>query len=413
MNREALANANATMTVSPAGRQRFLDAKFGMCVHWGVYSAMDRGEWVLYRDRMDMREYEEMARKFNPLNFNADEWIRIAADAGQKMFMITSKHHDGYCLYDSELTDYSIKNSAFGRDPVAELAEACEKRGVALHLYYSLVDWHHPAFVNDWDDYVSYYHGQVRELCTRYGKLGGIFFDGCWPNENMLDEPAMKHFCPGGDWEFGRLYDMIHSLQPDCVITNNTHIDPLPGEDYQVFEQDLPGENTAKFNTTRMSSLPLASLITMNDSWCYRATDTNFKPVGKLIELLLHAVGRGGVFLLNTGPDGLGRIPESDRMRLAKIGEWMRINSDGLYGTALQRNNEQPWGYAATRDDKTYLYLLHWPGAEFELKSLPVKPKTARILGGGNVEIEREQDVLKIRMPGEPHNPRGSIIELR
>jgi alpha-L-fucosidase len=361
---------------------------------------------------MELADYEEMAKTFDPNGFDAEEWVKLAADAGQKMLLITSKHHDGFCLFDSKLTEYKITNSAFRRDPMKELSEACEKLGVALHFYYSLVDWHHPSYLHDWEDYLEYYHGQVGELCTQYGRLGGILFDGCWPTSKRLNEPRYRHFRPGGDWEFGRLYDAIHSLQPDCVITNNTHIAPLPGEDYQVFELDLPGENTAEFNTTLLSELPLASWITMNDHWCYTKDDRNFKSVGHLTELLLSAVGSRAVLFLNIGPDGSGRIQEEEKRRLSRIGRWLKTNSEAIYATVPLENITVSWGHIVQKENKVYLYLVHYPGPKITLDGLPISPNSARFMDGTALKIEEKRGQVNLYMPAAAHNPGGTIIEI-
>ncbi|MBZ0297321.1 MAG: alpha-L-fucosidase, partial [Anaerolineae bacterium] len=222
--------------VSAKGLNWFQDARFGMFVHWGIYSILAKQEWVMHTDRIPVSEYEKLVPQFNPTKFNADEWVSIAADAGQKYIVHTSRHHDGFSMYDTALSDYKITNTPFKRDPLRELADACARRGdVKLGFYSSLLDWHHPAYRFReesglaWSDYIEFLHGQVRELCTNYGEIMSIWFDGDWPH-HKLDE-SNAHFASGGSFEYEKLYDMIHTLQPDAVVLNNHHDTPRPGED--------------------------------------------------------------------------------------------------------------------------------------------------------------------------------------
>ncbi len=219
-----------------------------------------------------MPEYEKLVPQFNPVKFNADEWVSIAADAGQKYMVFTSRHHDGFSMYDTELSDYKVTNTPFKRDPVAELANAIARRSdMKLGFYSSLLDWHHPAYRFRkesglaWSDYIDFLHGQVRELCTNFGEIACLWFDGDWPRHHIDESNA--YFLAGGSFEYDKLYDMIHTLQPDAVIHNNRHDQPLPGEDVQGFEQDLPGENSVGFNETRIFDMPIEVCMTINDHW--------------------------------------------------------------------------------------------------------------------------------------------------
>jgi len=221
---------------SPQGLQWFQDAKFGMFIHWGLYSILARGEWVMFFDKIPVPEYEKLVPQFNPLKFDARAWVQLAADAGLKYMVITSSHHDGFSMYDTALSDYKVTNTPFKRDPLHELADACARRGdVKLGFYSSLLDWHHPAYRFRqesglaWSDYLEFLHGQVRELCTQFGELACIWFDGDWPRDSCTGDRA--HFAPGGPFEYEKLYGMIHTLQPDAVVLNNRHDRPLPGED--------------------------------------------------------------------------------------------------------------------------------------------------------------------------------------
>jgi alpha-L-fucosidase len=230
--------SKAQLQASPMGIQRFKDAKFALSMHWGLYALSTHGvEWIYFQDRIPYDVYRERMKQFNPVRFDAEEWADLMMEAGQKVLMITSKHHDGFCLWDSALTDFKVTHTAFKRDIIAELAPALKARGIGLHFYYSLVDWTHPAYRVDWPAYVAYYQNQLRELLTHYGEIGGVLFDGYWPRA-VHEGDAKEYISPRGPWDLAGTYDLIHSLQPGAMITNNTHILPLKGEDYQVWEQD-------------------------------------------------------------------------------------------------------------------------------------------------------------------------------
>ena len=300
----------AKLQASPEGVQAFLETGIGLSVHWGLYSLLGRNEWAMHNESISMPAYEGLFAQFNPVQFDADAWADLMVAIGATAFVITSKHHDGFCLYDSALTDYKSTNTPFGRDPLAELAEACAKRGITLHFYYSLLDWHHPGYLNDWPAYVAYYQGQVRELCTRFGPIGGIIFDGYWPRHTF--DRHNGYFRPGGDWDLAGTYDLIHSLQPQAMVTNNHHVLPLAGEDYQIWELDLPGDNTIGFNTTDMGTLPRASWFNANVGWSFRYAHREVKSPQKLAAYVTQAAARMASCWLNVGPTPEGTILAED-----------------------------------------------------------------------------------------------------
>ena len=310
----------ARLRASREGLRRFQESVWGLSAHWGLYSLIGRGEWVMHQESIPIPEYEKLMAQFNPVRFDAEEWAQLMVESGARFFMITTKHHDGFCLYDSALTDYKVTRTPFGRDPIAELAEACHRHGIALHFYYSLLDWHHPDYRTNWPAYVRYYQGQVRELCTRYGPLGGILFDGYWP----AYAPTPKHFLPGGLWDLAGTYDLIHSLQPDAVVVNNHHILPLPGEDYQVWEVDLPGENTTGFNTTQIGSLPRAAWFNVNTGWSYNPGNSAVKSVEELAGYVVRSRERQATCILNVGPAPTGEIIAEEAAALRGLGAWLR-----------------------------------------------------------------------------------------
>lgn len=303
----------------------FRGARFGIFIHWGVYSIIGRGEWVMNNEKIPISEYEKLKGIFNPALFDVDEWCEIFKEAGARYITFTTKHHDGFCMFDTKLTNYKITKTPFGRDVVRELVEACRRKGLKIFFYYSLLDWHHPDYFplgvtghysgrqegGNWDGYLEYYHGQVRELCENYGEIGGLWFDGWWDR-------------PDADWRLNELYDMIHKLQPSALVGNNHHVDPFPGEDFQIFEQDVPGENTAGFNVAGVSGLPLESCLTMNNSWGYNASDNNYKSLDALKGYFLRTWGKGANLLLNVGPLPCGLLVPKQMSTLREIGSWMK-----------------------------------------------------------------------------------------
>lgn len=283
-----------------ASRQKFREAGLGIFIHWGVYSMLGDGEWVLDNQDIDYKEYEKLAGGFCPAGFDAEEWVKAIKGSGAKYICFTARHHDGFSMFGSEYTDYDITDAApFGRDIVKELAEACHKEGLRLHLYYSLIDWGRedaprgrtgrgtgrPEESTDTTAYFKFMKGQLTELLGNYGEIGAIWFDGDW------DMPE------GYDWRYDELYPLIHGLQPGCLIGNNHHRNPIEGEDIQIFERDLPGENLAGYSGAQdvSTSLPLETCQTMGTSWGYDIHDDEYKSAEELIHYLVNAAGRGDI----------------------------------------------------------------------------------------------------------------------
>jgi alpha-L-fucosidase len=305
--------------------KRFQNARNGLSVHWGLYSLSNSGtEWIYFLDRIPYSQYKQRMERFNPSRFNADEWADLMVESGQRFLIITSKHHDGFCLWDSSLTDFKATNTQFGRDILAELAEALHTRELGLHFYYSLVDWTHPAYRNDWDAYIAYYQGQIRELCTEFGTIDGFIFDGYWPRQDFDPGTEADYFTPRGLWDLAGTYDLIHKLQPHAVIANNTHVLPLKGEDYQVWELDLPGENTIGFNTTEVGDKPTACWWNLNAGWSYQPWNHNLKPADEIVAVYHSVRERDAVFFLNVGPRPFGDIHPEEQRTLRQIGELLR-----------------------------------------------------------------------------------------
>ena len=361
----AFAADPAAKQADPASVRWFEDAKFGLFVHWGVYSVLGNGEWVMHNTKITAADYEKIPPKFNPEKFDAAAWVAMVKDAGMKYITITSKHHDGFAMYDSKVSDYNIvKRTPYKKDVLKLLADECEKQGIKLFFYYSPLDWHHADFYprggtgkhsarpdsGDWDKYKKYYMAQVDELCSgRYGKIGGIWFDGIWDK-------------PKADWSMIECYNRIHTAQPQALVGNNHHVKPLPGEDFQMFEQDLPGHNKAGFNKAGVAQMPLETCLTMNGTWGYSKTDKNFKSVKSCLHYLIRSVGAGANLLLNVGPQPDGTIQKEAVTRLAEMGKWLRKNGRSIYGTRKGPYSPSDWGVSTIRsDDTVYLHVLKVP----------------------------------------------------
>ena len=403
--------------ISEKGMQWFLDARFGMFIHWGLYSIRARGEWAMHTDRIPVAEYEQYAPRFNPLRFNAQEWVSIAADAGQKYMVITSRHHDGFSMYNTALSDYKITNTPFKRDPLEELANACAQRSdIELGFYSSLLDWHHPAYRFReqsglaWSDYVGFLHGQVRELCANFGKICCVWFDGDWPNHPFDESSA--YFKPGGSFEYDALYTMIHDLQPDAYIHNNRHVEPLPGEDIQGFEQDLPGENTTGFNTTERYDLPMEVCMTINDNWGVNNSDHNHKSTQRLMHNLIKSASINANYLLNVGPTELGEILPVHVQRLGEMGRWLKANGEAVYGTRAGAITS-PDGVSTSRGSTHYLHVFNYTSDYAFIQNLPDTVSQATLLASGEpLELHKANGKCWVTIPAEQRDPLDTVVKL-
>ena len=378
----------AQETLTPeraAARAWFQDARFGMFIHWGVYSQLGAGEWVMENRRIPVDAYEWLASAFNPAQFDARAWVALAKDAGVRYITITSRHHDGFSMFATKATRYNIVDwTRFGRDPLRELADACREQGIKLFFYYSQLDWHHPDYwprgqtghapgrpdSGEWPRYLAFMNSQLQELLTNYGPLGGIWFDGLWDK-------------PDADWGLEQTYGLIHRLQPGALIVPNHHRTPLPGEDVQTFEQDLPGANTAGFNTREIGSLPLETSLTMNQSWGFNITDRSFKSVPELIGYLVRAAGNNANLLLNIGPRPDGTVQPEAVERLKAIGEWTRRFGTSVYGTRGGPVPPHAWGVTTQRGDSVFVHVLDWPDRMLALPDLGVRVTSASLLSDG------------------------------
>ena len=368
-----------------AARERFQDAKFGLFIHWGVYSVLQDGEWVMNNRGITAAEYESLPAHFDPRRFDPRAWVAAAKAAGMRYVVLTSKHHDGIALWDSKVSDYSVpRRTPYARDIIRAMADACREAELPFYLYYSQLDWHHPDYFprgqtgatagrperGDWNRYLDYMDAQLTELLTGYGPIGGIWLDGLWDK-------------PNADWRLDRTYALIHRLQPAALIIPNNHEPPRPGEDVQTFEKDLPGANSAGFNTTVIGALPLETAQTTNETWGFRLHDRAWKSSRRLIQELAGAAGRGANYLLNVGPRPDGTIPEPSLAQLDTIGAWMRRNGASIHGTRRGPLTPRPWGVTTQRGDTVYVHYLEGTDRVLALPTLPRPVVRAALLATG------------------------------
>jgi alpha-L-fucosidase len=395
-------------------RQWFRDAKFGMFIHWGVYSQLAQGEWVMQNREIPVGAYEWLASAFNPTKFDAKEWVAIAKSAGVKYITITARHHDGFSMFATQATRYNIRDwTPFQRDPLAELAEECKSQGIKLFFYYSQLDWHHPDYWprgstglktgrpehGEWTRYLDFMDSQLTELLTRYGPLGGIWFDGMWDK-------------PDADWRLRQTYALIHRLQPAALIIPNHHQAPLPDEDVQTFEQDLPGANTAGFNTTEIGRLALETSLTMNDSWGFNITDKKFKSVRELIGYLVRAAGNDANLLLNIGPRPDGTVQPEAAERLRDLGNWLTVHGKSIYGTRGGPLPPRDWGVTTQRGDTVFVHVLDWQDRVLALPALGARVRSARTLQGGEpVPFLQSDEGVTLTLPASELPDRVIVLD--
>ncbi|HXG66850.1 MAG TPA: alpha-L-fucosidase [Blastocatellia bacterium] len=370
-----------------AARRWFQDAKFGLFIHWGVYSVLGDGEWVMNNRKIPISEYEKLPPQFNPTEFDPAEWVALAKAAGMKYITITSKHHDGFAMFDSKVSDWDIVDrTPYKKDVLKMLADECHRQGVKLFFYYSQLDWHHPDYYprgrtgkdagrpesGDWNRYIDYMNAQLKELLTGYGPIAGIWFDGWWDR-------------PDANWRLEETYKLIHDLQPAALVGANHHRRPFPGEDFQMFEKDLPGHNTAGFNAeSEIGDLPLETCETINGAWGYNANDKRFKSTRDLIHYLARAAGYNANFLLNVGPMPNGKIQPEFQTRLKEMGQWLAKNGESIYGTRGGPITPRSWGVTTQKDNKVYVHLLNWDMGDRLWLPLTKPVKSAKFLKDGS-----------------------------
>jgi alpha-L-fucosidase len=400
-------------------REWFQDAKLGIFIHWGIYSVLADGEWVMNVQEIPIRKYERLADFFNPTAFDAEAWVQAFVSAGARYVTITAKHHDGFAMYDSAVSDYDIvERTPYGKDVIAQLKDACDRHGLRLFVYYSQLDWHHPDYYprgqtggsytgrperGDWDRYIDYMNVQLGELLTNYGELGGVWFDGWWDQEKTVMRDR---------WRLRETYELIHRLQPQALIVSNHHTIPFPGEDVQPFEKDLPGENTAGFNTTHVAELPKEMAQTMNGSWGFNLQDDDFKSTRELIHMLADAAGRDTNLLLNTGPMPNGRLQPENLATYREMGAWLKLYGESIYGTRGGPVGPSDWGVTTQNEQAVYVHVMEPTEEELLLEIDDTFASASLLPDGRPVVFRRQADGYRLQVPAAAPDEWIRVIKL-
>jgi alpha-L-fucosidase len=361
------------------------DATFGMFIHWGLYAIPGRGEWVMNRENIPVEEYEKLAWQFNPQFYDPKAWARLAKAAGMKYMVLTTKHHEGFCLWDSKLTNYTSMKTAAKRDLVLEFADACRAEGLKVGFYFSLLDWHHP----DGDGrgitdpaakcrFVDFVHGQVCELMSNYGHIDILWYDVPWPYD-------------AEGWQSVKLNAMARELQPHIIINNRSG---LP-EDFGTPEGHVKAE---------VSGRDWEACMTLNDNWGYRCEDTQWKDSHEVIKLLGECARGGGNLLLNVGPDKDGLIPSQAQIILLQVGGWLERNGKAIYGSQRANGGWGNFGLLTMKGTTLFVLIDKWTAPEFTLGSITATANSARLLATGT-PVEMRQDGLRLHLRGLPENP--------
>lgn len=373
-------------------RKEFAESRFGIFLHWGLYSMFAQGEWYMNNANINAKEYAKAMNAFYPHRFNAREWVSAFKAAGAKYICFTSRHHEGFSMWNTKYSDYNIMNTPYGKDIIRQLADECHRQGLKLHLYYSHLDWtreDYPAGRTgrgckrldkaDWNSYYTFMNNQLTELLTNYGEIGAIWFDGWWDHDE--DKTPFN-------WELEKQYKLIHDIQPGCLIGNNHHTTPFDGEDIQIFERDVPGENKAGLSGQDVSVLPLETCQTMNGMWGYKIVDQNYKSTKELIHLLVRTSGKSANLLLNIGPQPDGTLPEMALNRLAEMGKWLNKYGESIYATVAGTFRQDDDIITTRKGNYIYIHVLN---PEINRINMPVSRKVE------NVEALVDNDAINYK----------------
>lgn len=417
----ACLTASAQYQASPEilkARTEFQDNKFGIYIHWGLYSMLGNGEWVMSNRNINYKEYTHLADGFYPSKFDAEEWVKAFKAAGARYVTFTTRHHDGFSMFKTSANNYNIVDGTpFHRDVLKELADACHKHGIKLHLYYSHVDWSRPDYPQGWsgmgigkpkdqynyDSYLAFMKHQLTELLTNYGPIGAIWFDGYWDQKNN----------PKFDWRLDEQYSLIHRLQPSCLVANNHHKAPKPGEDLQTFEQDLPGQNTAGYSKgTVIGQLPLETVMTMNKVWGYDITDKKYKSSEYIIQHIIKAAGNNANYVINIGPRPDGKLPVEAVERLKAIGDWMGRYGETIYGTRGGIVRPHDWGVTTQKGNTLYVHIMNCQDRALFLPLTERRVASARMYDGHQkVRVSKNAEGVTLELPAVPKGV-DTIVEL-
>ncbi len=419
-----------TKAAHDARMQWWRDARFGMFIHWGLYAVpagewngkTGYGEWIRNSAQIPLDVYDQFRQQFNPVRFNATDWVHMAKEAGMKYIVITSKHHDGFCMFNTRQTDFSIMSTPFNWDPMKDLADACRKEGIRMCFYYSIMDWHHPDYLprRDWETtrttdgadfsrYLDYMKAELKELLENYGDIGVLWFDGEW--ERTWNARYGKE-----------IYEYCRSIQPDVIINNRigagrielgeTLKDAVTGGDFGTPEQEIPA--------TGLPGMDWETCMTMNDHWGYNSHDKNFKSSKELIRMLADIASKGGNYLLNVGPTPAGDFPPESIDRLAGIARWMKINGEAIHGTQASPFKSLAFGRCTRKETsagtRLYLHVFDWPADhKLILPGCLNTPKQAFLLAdevNGKLNVARQEDALIVSLTAGMPDPINTVVVL-
>lgn len=394
----------------------FQEARFGMFIHWGIYAIPARGEWIRCNERISVEDYQQYFDEFDPVDYDPKAWAKAAKEAGMRYAVLTAKHHDGFCLFDSQHTDYKATKTKAGRDLVREYVDAFRAEGLKVGFYYSTIDWHHPDFPHfgdrqhpmrdnpafrdvkhNFDNYLDYMHAQVKELVTNYGQIDILWFDFSYDHLH------------GEAWRATELVNMVRTYQPDVIIDNRLEASgegfgSLITEHPNVYSGDFlsPEQIIPPHGIVNYKGDPMAweACVTMNNNWGFHGTDKHFKPAPMLIRKLVECVSKGGNLLLNVGPDARGRIPEQSLTALAEIGRWMRDNKDSIYGCGIADIENPDFGRVTKKGNKLYFHIFDNPIGYLPLVGVKADDvKAVRMLATGH-ELKVERNWITNNYPG-------------
>lgn len=394
----------------------FQEARFGMFIHWGIYAIPARGEWIRCNERISVEDYQQYFDEFDPVDYDPKAWAKAAKEAGMRYAVLTAKHHDGFCLFDSQHTDYKATKTKAGRDLVREYVDAFRAEGLKVGFYYSTIDWHHPDFPHfgdrqhpmrdnpafrdvkhNFDNYLDYMHAQVKELVTNYGQIDILWFDFSYDHLH------------GEAWRATELVNMVRTYQPDVIIDNRLEASgegfgSLITEHPNVYSGDFlsPEQIIPPHGIVNYKGDPIAweACVTMNNNWGFHGTDKHFKPAPMLIRKLVECVSKGGNLLLNVGPDARGRIPEQSLTALAEIGRWMRDNKDSIYGCGIADIENPDFGRVTKKGNKLYFHIFDNPIGYLPLVGVKADDvKAVRMLATGH-ELKVERNWITNNYPG-------------
>jgi alpha-L-fucosidase len=378
-------------------------------------------------ENIPVKDYVKLMDFFNPIYFDAHEWVAMAKNAGMKYITLITRHHDGFSMWDTKYSDFNIMNTPYKKDVVKLMADECKKQNIKLVLYYSLLDWGREDYPyetgrtgqksgraghGNYAHYLQFMKNQLTELLTNYGPVAGIWFDGHWDQTKPEGDSDRTSRI---DWRYDEIYSLIHKLQPQCLVGNNHHLAPFAGEDFQMFERDLPGENNSGLSFQKASEkLPLETCETMNNSWGFNIKDDNYKSVKELVHYLVNAAGRNANFLLNVGPMPNGKMQPEFSDTLKKVGEWLEKNGESIYGTRGNIIPPADWGVATSIDKIIYLHILKQPKEPIiKIESFPGKVLSCKYLSDQtNVKFNQQSNALILNLQNPDLNDMDHIIKI-